>query len=171
MSGAAALSAAKNRRSTGANISISKSSTQQTQQIQNNAFPAEKKELLHPLRVLQKHDLMLKKHDEELETLISINNENKSLNGGSSIENTEITKKLNDLEKSFKILHNNFDDAKKEINKVMSFSMGVNNELMVLKKEINEKIELLWSVNSKTDNKSHNKEEEVEHKEEEVEHN
>jgi len=163
MSGAAALSAAKNRRSGGATNSVSKPSTpqsknQQNQQNQNNLLPAEKKEPLHPLRVLQKHDLMLKKHDEELETLISINNENKTLGSGASIENTEITKKLNDLEKAFKTLHNDFDETKKEINKVMSFSMGVNTEIMNFKKEMNEKIELL----KKRDNEIHDKEEKVE---------
>ena len=160
MSGAAALSAAKNRRSGGATNSVSKPSTPQSknQQNQNNLLPAEKKEPLHPLRVLQKHDLMLKKHDEELETLISINNENKTLGSGASIENTEITKKLNDLEKAFKTLHNDFDETKKEINKVMSFSMGVNTEIMNFKKEIIEKIELL----KKRDNEIHDKEEEVE---------
>jgi len=150
MSGSAALSAAKNRRSGGATNSVSKPSTPQnkitSQQNQNHSLPAEKKEPLHPLRVLRDHDLMLKKHDEELATLISINNENKSLGGGggeSSIENTEITKKLNNLENIFKSLHNEFDEAKKEINKVMSFSMVINTELMTLKKEITEKLELL----------------------------
>ena len=160
MSGASALSAAKNRRSGGATNSVSKPSTPQSknQQNQNNSSPTDKKESLHPLRLLQKHDLMLKKHDEELETLISINNENKTLGSGASIENTEITKKLNDLEKAFKTLHNDFDETKKEINKVMSFSMGVNTEIMNFKKEIIEKIELL----KKRDNEIHDKEEEVE---------
>lgn len=159
MSGAAALSAAKNRRSGGATNSVSKPSTPQSknQQNQNNLLPADKKEPLHPLRVLQKHELILKKHDEELETLISINNENKTMGSVPSIENIEITKKLNDLEKAFNTLHNDFDNVKKEINKVMSFSIGINNEIMNLKKEMNKKIEFLKKMDN--DNEINYKEE------------
>ena len=164
MSGSAALSAAKNRRSGGATNSVSKPSSTQSksQQIQNNSLPAEIKQSLHPLKVLQNHDLMLKKHDEELATLISINNENKSLGGESSNENTEVTEKLNNLEKIFKSLHNDFNEIKKEINKVMSFSMGVNTELMTLKKEITGKLELLNNQEDKVEDIENNQEDKVE---------
>jgi hypothetical protein len=140
MSGSSALSSAKNRRSNSGTISQLNSATPQSKtQNQNNSLNTEKKEPFHPLRVLHKHDLMLKKHHEELHALITINNESKSLE--ETTNNKEITEKIIHLENVYKTLHEEFNVVKKEINKLMSFSIDLNIEFNNFKKETFKKIE------------------------------
>jgi len=172
MSGSSALSAAKNRRSNSGTISQSNSATPQSktqntsQQNQNNSLDTEKKEPFHPLRVLHKHELMLKKHDEELHTLITINNESKSLE--ETTNNKEITEKIIHLENVYKTLHEEFNVVKKDINKLMSFSMDLSIEFNNFKKETFKKIETQQQV-KKGMKEKHEEEKEGEEEEKEEE--
>ena len=123
MSGNAALTSAKNKRSAGGSQPPVSSTpvNRNGQPNAPNAQNAPNANLQHPLQILYVHDQMLKKHDEELQTLITINNEDKSE------LNNDLIKKINSLEKEVV-------DLKKEIIKVMAFAMDTSIQLSEVKK-------------------------------------
>lgn len=121
MSGNAALASAKNKRSGGntQNTPVASTPVQKNGQ-QNSANPANPN-LMHPMQILYNHNQLLKKHDEELQTLITINNEDKSE------LNSELITKINSLEQELA-------ELKKEIVKVMAFAMETSIQLSEVKK-------------------------------------
>ena len=127
MSGNAALASAKNKRGGGNNAQntpvastpVQKNSQSNSANSANSANP----NLQHPLQILFRHEQMLKKHNEELQTLITINNEDKP-----ELNSVLITK-INSLEQEV-------TDLKKEIAKVMAFAMDTSLLLSELKKNL-----------------------------------
>ena len=120
-SGNASLASAKNKRG-GSGSQTPVSSTPVQKNSQPNSTNSTNPNLQHPLQILYKHEQMLKKHDEELQTLITINNEDKpELNSG-------LISKINSLEEEV-------SDLKKEIAKVMAFAMETSLQLSEFKKK------------------------------------
>jgi hypothetical protein len=119
-SGNAALASAKNKRG-GSVPQPPVASTPVQKNSQPTSTTSANPNLQHPLQILYRHEQMLKKHDEELQTLITINNEDKpELNSG-------LIAKINSLE-------HEVSDLKKEIAKVMAFSMETSLQLSEFKK-------------------------------------
>ena len=121
MSGNAALSAAKNRRSAGMNVVHSKQTPKPTSCQMNNSSPLRQvqpqqtndmhiqiqERPKNVIELLYNHEFLLKKHDDELSSLIDINNEIKNESG----QDNKIAK-----------LENEIADLKKEVLKVMELA-------------------------------------------------